>query len=125
MKIRTARAYTRTAMAFALTCALSVGAGSAFAINAPGLKAPGSISYDAEGVPTVIGATDEDSAWLMGYAHARDRFFQMDLLRRSASGTLAELVGAPALAQDVEIRRADLEDVFLGVMAAATGGRGA
>ena len=104
MKIRTARVATRTALALALTCALPFGVAPAFAIDAPGLKAPGTISYDAEGVPTVIASSDEDSAWLMGYAHARDRFFQMDLLRRSASGTLAELVGAPALSQDVEIR---------------------
>ncbi|MBP7412433.1 MAG: ABC transporter ATP-binding protein [Giesbergeria sp.] len=38
---------------------------------------------------------------------------------------LAALRQAGVEAQDVEIRRADLEDVFLGVMAAATGGRGA
>jgi penicillin G amidase len=74
------------------------------ALPGPGLRAPGSISYDAEGVPTVIAQSDEDAAWLMGYAHARDRFFQMDLLRRTASGTLAELVGPSVLPQDVEIR---------------------
>ena len=90
----------------AAAIALSFGAGlaSAQALPAPGLKANGSISYDAEGVPTVTAATDEDAAWLMGYAHARDRFFQMDLLRRTASGTLAELVGPSVLARDVELR---------------------
>lgn len=77
---------------------------SAQALPAPGLKANGSISYDAEGVPTITAATDEDAAWLMGYAHARDRFFQMDLLRRTASGTLAELVGPSVLPRDVELR---------------------
>src|SRR5690606_2090900 len=92
-----------------LVLSIAVALGAAFAdpaaaIEAPGLKANGSISYDADGVPTITAASDEDAAWLMGYAHARDRFFQMDLLRRSASGTLAELVGAPALSQDVEIR---------------------
>ena len=90
--------------ALVLGIALSLGSMAAHAVPAPGLKANGSISYDAHGVPTVTAASDEDAAWLMGYAHARDRFFQMDLLRRTASGTLAELVGAPVLAQDVEIR---------------------
>lgn len=90
------------AIGFALTGIASLA--SAQAIPAPGLKANGSISYDAEGVPTVTAATDEDAAWLMGYAHARDRFFQMDLLRRTASGTLAELVGPSVLARDVELR---------------------
>jgi penicillin G amidase len=73
-------------------------------VPAPGLKAPGSLSYDAEGVPTIIAQSDNDAAWLVGYAHARDRFFQMDQLRRVASGTFAELVGAPALASDVQLR---------------------
>lgn len=77
---------------------------SAQNITAPGMKAPGSISYDAEGVPTVLAASDEDAAFLLGYAHARDRFFQMDYLRRVASGTFAELAGAPALASDVQLR---------------------
>ncbi|HWS27401.1 MAG TPA: penicillin acylase family protein, partial [Xanthomonadales bacterium] len=77
---------------------------SAQTITAPGLKAPGSISYDAEGVPTVLAASDEDAAYLLGYGHARDRFFQMDYLRRVGSGTYAELVGAAALANDVQLR---------------------
>lgn len=73
-------------------------------VPAPGLRAPGSITYDGDGVPTITAASDEDAAWLMGYAHARDRFWQMDTLRRTGSGTLAELVGTPALANDVQLR---------------------
>ncbi len=69
-----------------------------------GMRAPGTISYDGNGVPTITAANDEDAAWLMGYAHARDRFWQMDTLRRIGSGTFAELVGPPALANDVQLR---------------------
>lgn len=100
-----ARRRMRTALSLSLAAALGLAAASASAqVPAPGLKAAGSISYDAEGVPTITAATDEDAAWLMGYAHARDRFWQMDLLRRTASGTLAELVGPSVLGQDVELR---------------------
>lgn len=98
---------TRSALAMSVAAVFGLGCTTqvlAQAVPAPGLKAAGSISYDAEGVPTVIASSDEDAAWLMGYAHARDRFFQMDLLRRTASGTLAELVGPSILPQDVEIR---------------------
>jgi penicillin amidase len=98
---------TRSALAISVAAVLGLCSATdvpAQALPAPGLKAAGSISYDAEGVPTVTAASDEDAAWLMGYAHARDRFFQMDLLRRTASGTLAELVGPSVLPQDVEIR---------------------
>ena len=77
---------------------------SAQSLSAPGLSAPGRISWDAEGVPTIDAATDNDAAFLQGYAHARDRFFQMDLTRRSVSGTLAELVGSSQLAGDVQAR---------------------
>ena len=101
--------YCSARSVLALSVAVVLGWSSAASAQAqplpgPGLKAAGSISYDAEGVPTVVAASDEDAAWLMGYAHARDRFFQMDLLRRTASGTLAELVGSTVLSQDVEIR---------------------
>ena len=47
-----------------------------------------------------------DAAEALGYIHARDRLFQMDLLRRSAAGgDLAQLVGPVALANDKEMRR--------------------
>lgn len=96
------------ALAGALGCALAAMAASstasAQAIPAPGLGAAGTISYDAQGVPTITAATDVDAAWLMGYAHAKDRFFQMDQLRRVASGTFAELVGSAALSSDVQFR---------------------
>lgn len=77
---------------------------SAETINASGLRAPGSIGFDAEGVPLIQAANDYDAAFLLGYVHARDRLWQMDYLRRAASGTLAELVGSPALANDIQLR---------------------
>ncbi|MCB1627511.1 MAG: penicillin acylase family protein [Xanthomonadales bacterium] len=73
-------------------------------LDGPGLKAPGSISVDPEGVPTILASNDFDAAWLLGYAHAQARFFQMDFSRRGSSGTLAELVGPAALSNDVQIR---------------------
>ena len=40
----------------------------------------------------------------LGWLHASDRLFQMDILRRQPSGTLAELLGQAALPGDVELR---------------------
>ncbi|HET9482613.1 MAG TPA: penicillin acylase family protein, partial [Xanthomonadales bacterium] len=77
---------------------------AAQSITAPGMRAPGSITYDAEGVPVIQASNDLDAAYLLGYAHARDRFFQMDFNRRGASGTVAEMVGPAGLANDVQIR---------------------
>jgi len=92
-----------TAVIAALTLTALQTAG-AQAIRAPGLSAPGTIQYDAEGVPLIRGSNDNDVAFLQGYAHAEARFFQMDLTRRAVSGTLAELVGASQLSADVQSR---------------------
>ncbi|MFA7321972.1 MAG: penicillin acylase family protein [Dokdonella sp.] len=89
----------------ALALALPAAAQS---LSAPGMSAPGRISWDAEGIPTIDAANDNDAAFLQGYAHARDRFFQMDLTRRSVSGSLAELVGISQLASDVQARNLGL-----------------
>lgn len=71
---------------------------------APGLPAPVTVTRDAQGVPTVQAPTREAAAWATGYLHAQERYFQMDLLRRSGAGELAALVGAKALPIDRERR---------------------
>jgi len=70
----------------------------------PGLAAPVTVARDALGVPTIRGATRVDVARALGYVHAQDRFFQMDLLRRRSAGELAELFGAPAVPWDEAVR---------------------
>ena len=65
-----------------------------------GLSAPVRIERDALGVPTITGATRADVARGLGFLHAQDRFFQMDLMRRSGAGELAELFGSAAVPLD-------------------------
>ncbi|RDU95211.1 penicillin acylase family protein [Trinickia dinghuensis] len=65
-----------------------------------GLQASVDIARDAQGVPTISGATREDVAYATGFVHAQERFFQMDLLRRSATGQLAALLGPSLLRVD-------------------------
>jgi len=69
-----------------------------------GLSAAVEIKRDRLGIPSIRGATREDVARALGFLHAQDRFFQMDLSRRRAAGDLSALVGARALALDREIR---------------------
>jgi penicillin amidase len=69
-----------------------------------GLGADVRIERDALGVPTIHAASREDVARALGFLHAQDRFFQMDLQRRQPAGELAALVGARALDVDEEIR---------------------
>lgn len=69
-----------------------------------GLTAPVSIERDLQGVPVLRAATREDLARATGYVHAQDRLFQMDLLRRTGAGELAELLGPALLETDRRIR---------------------
>jgi penicillin amidase len=61
---------------------------------------PVTVARDALGVPTIHGETRADVARALGFLHAQDRLFQMDLLRRRAAGELAELFGKAALPLD-------------------------
>ena len=65
-------------------------------IRVAGLSGPVSIERDRYGVPTIRGGSRADVARATGFVHGQDRFFQMDLLRRSTAGELAELFGAEA-----------------------------
>ena len=76
-----------------------------------GLDRPVRVDRDALGVPTMVGESREDVARALGFVHAQDRFFQMDLQRRQPAGELAALVGPRALVIDEESRRHRLRAV--------------
>ncbi len=59
-----------------------------------GLGADVTIRFDDLGVPSVHAADRIDLAQAVGFLHAQNRFFQMDLMRRQAAGELAGLFGA-------------------------------
>lgn len=69
-----------------------------------GLSASVTIRRDTQAVPVIEGRNALDVMTAQGFAHAQERFFQMDLARRYAAGELAELVGPPMLATDRTMR---------------------
>ncbi len=69
-----------------------------------GLSAAVVVERDAAGVPTIRAQSQADAARALGFLHAQDRFFQMDLSRRRAAGELAALVGAAAVEMDKRVR---------------------
>lgn len=69
-----------------------------------GVGAPVRVARDAQGVPLIEGATREDVARALGFVHAQDRFFQMDLSRRRAAGELSELIGDATVRLDRQTR---------------------
>jgi penicillin amidase len=84
-----------------------------------GLAAPVKIERDALGVPTIMGTSRADVARALGFVHAQDRFFQMDLMRRRGAGELSELFGRAALDVDREARLHGFRRLAAQVVAAA------
>ena len=62
------------------------------------------IVRDADGIPTIFAQDDDDAAFGLGFVHAQDRLFQMELMRRYAAGRLAEIFGPKALPVDKMMR---------------------
>ena len=87
-------------------------------MKTPGLENPVRVIRDVDGIPHIFGKSEHDVVFVQGYLHAQDRFFQMDVSRRQGSGTLAELLGAPALASDVQLRTFGLRRAAEGSLAA-------
>ena len=85
-----------------------------------GLSAPVTITRDGLGVPSITAASRADSARALGFLHAQDRFFQMDLMRRLAAGELAALVGGAAVEFDERHRLFRLREAAREVLARAT-----
>jgi penicillin amidase len=72
------------------------------------LHGPARVLRDVDGMPHIYAFDEHDAVFLQGWVTAQDRLFQIDVLRRQASGTLAELLGPAALGSDVELRTVGL-----------------
>lgn len=68
------------------------------------LSAPVTVTSDQHGTPLITAHDRADAVRALGYIGARDRLFQMDLLRRKSAGQLAELFGEVAVTSDVNAR---------------------
>ncbi|MFN3859881.1 MAG: penicillin acylase family protein [Roseateles sp.] len=65
-----------------------------------GMDAPVEVMRDERGYVSISAESRLDVARALGFVHAQERFFQMDLMRRNAAGELAALVGVKALPLD-------------------------
>ncbi len=70
----------------------------------PGLSADVRIWRDAHGVPHIFAASMDDAARALGYVHASERLFEMEIMRRVGQGRMAEIRGADLLPVDKFIR---------------------
>ncbi len=69
-----------------------------------GLSAPVDVVRDAQGIPHIYAASDDDAWFALGFAHAQDRLWQMEMNRRTAAGRLSEVLGRGALDTDRFLR---------------------
>jgi len=65
-----------------------------------GLEAPVSVGRNASGMPLIEAASRRDAAMALGFVHAQDRLWQMEVSRRIGAGRLAEIVGEAGLDTD-------------------------
>src|SRR5262245_63046239 len=73
-----------------------------------GLSAPVEVVGDKEGVPHIFAKTTDDLYTALGFAHAQDRLWQMELQRRTGQGRLSEIFGERTFTTDVFLRTLDL-----------------
>ena len=73
-------------------------------IAVPGISSKVRVVRDETGVPTIEAATLEDLFFAQGYITAQDRLWQMDMIRRAASGELSEVIGESTVKMDREQR---------------------
>jgi len=69
-----------------------------------GLEDPVDVLRDSLGVPHVWAKSEKDLFRAMGYVHAQDRLWQMELFRRVADGRMAEVLGADLVSTDRFLR---------------------
>ena len=71
------------------------------------------IVTDEWGVPHIFAEDEEDLFFACGFIHAKERMWQMDLLRRAGFGRLSEILGKAALHEDKILRNFGLKDAAL------------
>ena len=85
-----------------------------------GLQAPVDVRWDRWAMPYVQAASAADATAALGWLHANDRLFQMEISRRAAAGRLSELFGERALGFDKKVRRLRIRSAAEKLVAAAS-----
>ncbi|MEY4135555.1 MAG: hypothetical protein RL386_1905 [Bacteroidota bacterium] len=76
-----------------------------------GIGADVEVYFDEFGVPHIYANSEEDAHVALGYVHAQDRLFQMEMIRRLSKGQLAEILGPDLLKADRLFRTLGLAEL--------------
>jgi penicillin amidase len=69
-------------------------------ISVEGLSKPATLYYDEYAVPHIVADSEDDLFFALGFAHARERLWQMEISRRAADGRMAEILGEGGVSFD-------------------------
>lgn len=69
------------------------------------------IYRDENAVPYIIAEDKSDAAFALGFVHAQERMFQMDLARRAGEGRLSEVFGSETLEFDLMFKKLRIEKI--------------
>jgi len=86
-------------------------------IGLKGISAETTVYFDENGIPHIYASSNEDGYKVLGYVHAQDRLWQMELARRIAPGRLSEILGEELFYVDVFFKGIGLEENTISVIA--------
>ena len=78
-----------------------------------GLEGDVTITRDRNGVPHIVAATRADAAAGLGFAHAQDRLWQMEVSRMAGQGRLSEMFGEATVGTDVWLRTMGIHEAAI------------
>ena len=78
-------------------------------LRIPGLSRQVEVHFDRWAVPHIYAHSEADAFYALGYVHAQERLFHMELLRRLAKGQLAEILGPELVETDTFFRTLGLK----------------
>jgi penicillin amidase len=92
-------------VSFVVLVAAAVGAPETDSMKLTGLNGKVEVKYDQYAIPHIFAKDWKDAVRTLGYIHATDRLWEMDVFRRRASGTLAEIFGKDVINDDIRMRQ--------------------
>ena len=107
-------------VAILLVCAIAVFAfvkhfepDYAFEISSDAVSAPVEVIFDDMAVPHIYAQNEADGMYALGYVHASERLWQMDLLRRAGAGELSALLGEDMIENDKYLRTLGMREAAI------------
>jgi penicillin amidase len=80
-------------------------------VNAASIQSDVIVYRDSMAIPYIVAKDEDDAAFALGYVHAQDRIFSMDLMRRAGEGKLSEIFGTHTLPFDEMFRTVGIEKI--------------